>query len=184
MNPVNVNEANEGAKSLLRIIDRAMELSHLTMEQVIKAIEEPAKTSETLNAKVQKFIDEWAEATGISIEFLLEVYVPLISKLTCSREKKSPLDTHQSPQRGVKPVQEDPIETYRFLSCPICTTHDCCFHGNSTLVTTNTDIDRCEFLPNVVDESTPYPENEPCGDDCFLHQVYVHLTYLIIDSSQ
>lgn len=34
------------------------------------------------------------------------------------------------------------------------------------------DLDRCERLPpKVVDDSMPYPENEPCSEECFLRQV-------------
>ena len=33
------------------------------------------------------------------------------------------------------------------------------------------DLDRCELIPEVVDDSTPYPENEPCSEDCYLTQV-------------
>lgn len=122
-----------GAKRLLRIIDRALELANLTMDQVSKAIEEPTKISEALNARVQRFMDDWEEATGMPIEFLLEVYIRTLYSIDNRRQNKSPLDSHQSPVRGMKPVQEDPIETYRFLSCPICTTHDCCFHGISAV---------------------------------------------------
>jgi hypothetical protein len=43
------------------------------MDQVVKAIEEPTKVSEALNAKVQRFIDDWCIATGTTIESLLEV---------------------------------------------------------------------------------------------------------------
>jgi hypothetical protein len=35
------------------------------------------------------------------------------------------------------------------------------------------DIDRCEVLPETVDDSMPYPENEPCSEECFLHLVYL-----------
>jgi len=128
-----VEKLNAGAKRLLRIIDRALELANLTMDQVSKAIEEPAEISDVLNAKVQRFMDDWEEATGMPIEFLLEVYVHILYSTDNRRQKKSPLDSHQSPARGMKAVQEDPIETYRFLSCPICTTHDCCFHGISAV---------------------------------------------------
>jgi len=44
-----------------------------------------------------------------------------------------PLEAH-SPVRGMKNAQEDPVETYRLLSCPICTTHDCWFHGTHYLI--------------------------------------------------
>lgn len=78
-----------------------------------------------------------------------------------------------SPVRGVKNVQEDPTETYRLLTCSICTTHDCCFHGlfffNDLLIL---DLDRCEILPKPVDDSMPFPENEPCSEDCYLLLVF------------
>jgi hypothetical protein len=35
------------------------------------------------------------------------------------------------------------------------------------------DIDRCEVLPTPVDDSMPYPENEPCSEECFLLQVTI-----------
>jgi hypothetical protein len=66
--------ANEGATKLLRIIDRAIDIYGLTMEQVVMAIEEPSKISDALNTKVQQFIDDWARATGVTIEELLEAY--------------------------------------------------------------------------------------------------------------
>jgi len=72
----------------------------------------------------------------------------------------------------MKTVQEDPIETYRLLTCAICTTHDCCFHGQLiSYILLIADLDRCEIIPEVVDDSTPWPENEPCGEDCYFTQV-------------
>jgi hypothetical protein len=34
------------------------------------------------------------------------------------------------------------------------------------------DLDRCEILPKPVDDSMPFPENEPCSEDCYLHLVF------------
>jgi hypothetical protein len=36
----------------------------------------------------------------------------------------------------------------------------------------NLDLDRCEVLPSIVDDSTPYAENEPCSEDCYLNQIH------------
>src|SRR5271154_2491975 len=34
------------------------------------------------------------------------------------------------------------------------------------------DLDRCEILPKPVDDSMPFPENEPCSEDCYLLLVF------------
>jgi hypothetical protein len=33
------------------------------------------------------------------------------------------------------------------------------------------DLDRCEVLPRGVDDSTPYRENEPCSEECYIVRV-------------
>jgi len=35
----------------------------------------------------------------------------------------------------------------------------------------NIDVDCCEVLPTIQDDSTPYADNEPCSPTCFLNRV-------------
>ena len=105
----------------------------MTVEQALGALDESSKKTgtETVSAKLERLNQEWEAKTNLCLEFVLDSYFPDLneSRLTFRLTNETPLESHQSPARAMKNAQEDPIETYRFLSCPICTTHDCCFHG-------------------------------------------------------
>jgi hypothetical protein len=75
-----------GAKILLRILDRAVEVAGLTMEQVENAIKDAASVSDSINEKVQQFMDyEWIAKTDIPLELVLKVYYRLLSALIQTR---------------------------------------------------------------------------------------------------
>jgi hypothetical protein len=146
-------------------VERYLAINNVTVEQAIKALDQSAKKSDPITIKVEELQETWFEKTDIDLEDVLDTYVPLfhyrVESYSLTNNTKTPLENQASPIRGVKNIQEDPTETYRLLTCSICTTHDCCFH----------DLDRCEVLPNVVDDSTPFAENEPCSEECYLRQV-------------
>ena len=65
---------------------------------------------------------------------------------------------------------QDAVSTYARLFCQICTMHMCPFHSVSN-GRRSADIQNQEVPPTLCDESTPYPENEPCGEECYLNSV-------------
>jgi hypothetical protein len=112
-----------------------LEINNVTVDAVMRVLNaSPSKSRpDPLTAKIERLKDQWDAKTEISLESVLERLPPspFLTVLTISwvNNTKTPLENHASPMRGVKNVQEDPLETYRLLTCYICTTHDCCFHG-------------------------------------------------------
>ena len=120
-----------GSRALSRIVGKFLELNGMTVEQALTTMEESQKKAgtEAIKAKLELFNHEWEAKTNLCLEFVLDSFVPWINHIYSRLTNETPLESHQSPARAMKNSQEDAIETYRFLSCPICTTHDCCFHG-------------------------------------------------------
>jgi hypothetical protein len=110
-----------------------LEINNVTVDQVMKVLNEPPSKArpDPLTAKVARLKEQWDTKTEICLKAVLERLVPGLTGVNISliNNTKTPLENHTSPVRGVKNVQEDPLETYRLLTCSICTTHDCCFHG-------------------------------------------------------
>lgn len=121
-----------GSKALSRIVAKYLELNGMAVEQALCTLEESSQKkagTEAIRAKLEMLNDEWEAKTNLCLEFVLDSYVPWNMNINSRLGNETPLESHQSPARAMKNSQEDAIETYRFLSCPICTTHDCCFHG-------------------------------------------------------
>lgn len=120
-----------GSRALSRIVGKYLELNGMTVEQALTTMDESQKKAgtEAIRAKLELFNHEWEAKTDLCLEFVLDSFVPWTNRIYSRLTNETPLESHQSPARAMKNSQEDAIETYRFLSCPICTTHDCCFHG-------------------------------------------------------
>jgi hypothetical protein len=63
-----------GSKILTRIVERYLDINSVTIEQVLKVLEEPPKKlqASSFEINVQRLAEDWEDKTGIRLEFVIE----------------------------------------------------------------------------------------------------------------